>query len=435
MGSETISDADLILKGQKQPEADPENDADASSEESKAERAGTSRHGGALRWGSLAILLIALGFVGLGVWWSFQPAKFDVAANTEALSGVPAGEIAGVTTVSTVIKVADTLLNKPGGYLTNDVTPPGILMDNTPQWEYGLLTELRDSIRSLRNDFSRSQTQSIENADLKRADSKFNFDAEAWFLPSAEEEYKEGLEALESYLSDLAERNPSARFYTRADNLRAYLMVVEKRLGSYGQRLSASVGDDELTAALQTGGMPADGASLQQQGGNRTDFFEIDNVFEPGARGRALSIAPVQQYLEALHADLLEIDDGAIASYIPELTRADPNWLGIALVTVDGHVYQAGDSGQPCYRAVHLQGDHLRAGAGRPRHRSGVEQGRRRTHRRGVQLHQPGAGYGPADEPDDQRRCHRHHWLISAEPRTGHYSAFWTASVGTPAMP
>jgi hypothetical protein len=279
MGSETISDADLILKGQKQPEADPENDADASSEESKAERAGTSRHGGALRWGSLAILLIALGFVGLGVWWSFQPAKFDVAANTEALSGVPAGEIAGVTTVSTVIKVADTLLNKPGGYLTNDVTPPGILMDNTPQWEYGLLTELRDSIRSLRNDFSRSQTQSIENADLKRADSKFNFDAEAWFLPSAEEEYKEGLEALESYLSDLAERNPSARFYTRADNLRAYLMVVEKRLGSYGQRLSASVGDDELTAALQTGGMPADGASLQQQGGNRTDFFEIDNVF------------------------------------------------------------------------------------------------------------------------------------------------------------
>jgi len=36
-----------------------------------------------------------------------------------------------------------------------------------------------------------------------------------------------------------------------------------------------------------------------------------------------------------------------MASYIPELTRADPEAFGIALVTVDGHVYQAGDSRQP----------------------------------------------------------------------------------------
>ena len=62
---------------------------------------------------------------------------------------------------------------------------------------------------------------------------------------------------------------------------------------------------------------------------------------------RALSLSPVQQYLERLHAELQPLGDGELASYIPELTRADPNWLGIALVTVDGHVYQAGDSRQP----------------------------------------------------------------------------------------
>ena len=62
---------------------------------------------------------------------------------------------------------------------------------------------------------------------------------------------------------------------------------------------------------------------------------------------RALSLSPVQRYLERLHAELQPLGGGELASYIPELTRADPNWLGIALVTVDGHVYQAGDSRQP----------------------------------------------------------------------------------------
>lgn len=63
--------------------------------------------------------------------------------------------------------------------------------------------------------------------------------------------------------------------------------------------------------------------------------------------GKALQLSPVQLYLERLHEDLLKIQGGEVASYIPELTKADPAWLGIALVTVDGHVYQVGDSRQP----------------------------------------------------------------------------------------
>jgi glutaminase len=61
----------------------------------------------------------------------------------------------------------------------------------------------------------------------------------------------------------------------------------------------------------------------------------------------ALAAAPLQDYLEQLHAALAPIADGALADYIPELTRADPAWFGIALATVDGHVYQAGDSRLP----------------------------------------------------------------------------------------
>ena len=53
---------------------------------------------------------------------------------------------------------------------------------------------------------------------------------------------------------------------------------------------------------------------------------------------------PMQRYLEDLFDRLRGLDDGEVASYIPELTLADPNWFGIALVTVDGSVYLVGDA-------------------------------------------------------------------------------------------
>jgi glutaminase len=55
---------------------------------------------------------------------------------------------------------------------------------------------------------------------------------------------------------------------------------------------------------------------------------------------------PMQRYLEDLFDRFRGLDDGEVASYIPELTLADPNWFGIALVTVDGSVYLVGDAWQ-----------------------------------------------------------------------------------------
>ncbi len=37
---------------------------------------------------------------------------------------------------------------------------------------------------------------------------------------------------------------------------------------------------------------------------------------------------------------------GEVASYIPELLKADPEWFGIAVVTINGHVYQVGETQQ-----------------------------------------------------------------------------------------
>ncbi|MCS6884236.1 MAG: glutaminase A [Acidobacteriota bacterium] len=51
----------------------------------------------------------------------------------------------------------------------------------------------------------------------------------------------------------------------------------------------------------------------------------------------------LQKTLEELHARYLGLTEGKVASYIPELSKADPNWFGIVVVTTDGQVYGVGD--------------------------------------------------------------------------------------------
>jgi glutaminase len=63
--------------------------------------------------------------------------------------------------------------------------------------------------------------------------------------------------------------------------------------------------------------------------------------------GLASDRHPLAQYLQTLHRKHADCREGELASYIPELTKADPNWFGIAVATVDGHLYEVGDTGQP----------------------------------------------------------------------------------------
>lgn len=56
--------------------------------------------------------------------------------------------------------------------------------------------------------------------------------------------------------------------------------------------------------------------------------------------------SPIQTYLEGLHRRLAGLHAGELASYIPELTKADPAWFGICIVTMDGVAYSVGDAEQ-----------------------------------------------------------------------------------------
>lgn len=63
-------------------------------------------------------------------------------------------------------------------------------------------------------------------------------------------------------------------------------------------------------------------------------------VSESGSR----TASPVQALLERLHGRHAADLSGEVASYIPELATADPEWFGISMVTADGSVYEVGDT-------------------------------------------------------------------------------------------
>ena len=60
----------------------------------------------------------------------------------------------------------------------------------------------------------------------------------------------------------------------------------------------------------------------------------------------ATGASPIQAFLEQLHRQFAGLDSGKVASYIPELAKADPAHFGIVIATVDGQVYEVGDSRQ-----------------------------------------------------------------------------------------
>lgn len=234
-------------------------------------------------------------------YWSLMPDTFDVEkASTEQAKTINSAPVTGFTTTNTLIEVTNHLLDKPGGYLSNDILPPGVMLDNMPAFEFGALEMIRDLSLALRKDFSRSQSQSLENPYLKVAQPQFNIDHRSWAWPSAESEYSKAIEALEKYRDSLADKSQSdAQFYARADNLKDWLNEVEKRLGSLSQRLSASVGQDRVNTDL-AGDPGANQSTFSPQSQQiKTSWWQIDDVFYE-AKGASWALL---HFLKAIEID------------------------------------------------------------------------------------------------------------------------------------
>ncbi len=258
--------------------------------------------------GVAACLVYLFGAVCVGIYLSFEPDTFAVKeyALLELNKNKQQKIVTGVLTTTSLIGVVDTMLNKRGGYLSNDITPPGIWLDNIPSWEYGVLIQVRDLIKAMREAFSRSQSQSTEDKDLARAESRFNFDNRSWLLPQTEGEYEEGVQFLRAYLARLADSDQHhAQFYARADNLNYWLRTIETRLGSLSQRLSASVGQKRLNTDLAGAPGAKQATYAPSEMDIKTPWSQIDNVFYE-SRGSAWALIHFLKAMEIDFADVLE---------------------------------------------------------------------------------------------------------------------------------
>lgn len=244
--------------------------------------------------GASAIVVLALGY-----YWDYEPPVFDVTKAAMELTGVPAEKLApGAVCTAVLIKAATTLLDERGGYLSNDVLPPGIIMDNIPNWEHGVVGQVRDLVRALRNQLARSQSQSTEDPDLAVADPRLNFDHASWLF-ATEYEYRDGIDHLNRYLKRLQDSHDKELFFARADNLRPWLGLVSQRLGDLAQRLSASVGTN----------VPAKGAERSAAAvspvQHRTPWMELDDVFYY-ARGSTWALLHFMRAVEVDFRPILE---------------------------------------------------------------------------------------------------------------------------------
>lgn len=251
-------------------------------------------------YGLVVLLVINCVFMWL---WSREPAAFDVAttATANAHKRVP-----GSATVSTLIELNKVMLGKSGGYISNDRLPPGVLLDNMPNFEFGMLQSARDLGLALRNDLSRSQSQSKEDTDLQQASTALNSDNNTWLFPPSESRYREANEKLASYLTRLTDpAQPNAQFYARADNLAAYLRLVERQLGGLSQKLSAAVVHERHNTDLANDPNARQSTPVSSPLLIQTPWTQIDDNFYE-ARGTAYALIHILRAMQTDFKPVLE---------------------------------------------------------------------------------------------------------------------------------
>ncbi len=262
-------------------------------------------------FGSLMAVTFLVIF-GLGAWWGLEPLPFDV--RDEAVKRMDATHTdilpIGFVYTNTLAHMAEVLMEKPGGYISNDVAPPGLFLDNIRSWEYGALVMLRDGTTALRNHFARDQSQSIEDKDLAYAEPYFYYEPNSWALPSTESEYDKGVRALHRYMKRLqkpGKKQRRAQFYSRADNLWQYLEVVIKRLGGLSTRLTASTDKYAGAAGIlydPSGQIAPQFTDEKTKGVGTTPWLLIDDIFYE-ARGASWALLHILQAIKIDFGDII----------------------------------------------------------------------------------------------------------------------------------
>lgn len=269
------------------------------------------------RWAIYAVLLYFLCALCVGIYWSTTPAPVNVQAEiqrqinySKTTASTPLAK--GVATTSALIAIAETLIDKNGGYISNDVFPPGIWLDNMPHWERGVVMQLRDTTQILRSSLSQSNLNHDLDLDLQKAEVRFNFSNSSWGFPATESQYRSGIEHLQAYNFRLLKSGlGNAQFHADAEHLNDYLAGVEQRLKVLSQCLTASVGPKTNSSSVEADSRET--KKIVSSLYTKTPWYKVDDVFYE-ARGSSWALIAVLQAVEIDFADALQ-NKNARASY------------------------------------------------------------------------------------------------------------------------
>ncbi|WP_189444842.1 DUF2333 family protein, partial [Salinicola rhizosphaerae] len=264
---------------------------------------------------TLVVLYLLICIV-LGIWWSWTPAPtdpaqavaqhrgFPEAVDSQARGDQPAPTIQpGEALLATNISMLETLLDKPGGYLRNDVMPPGLWLDNMPNWETGVTQQIQDAVASLGSVIEAGQ------APLGDAQQSLSKDLDSWRWPQSEKSLLaarnnlgETFTALENASgpgapnqaaasADQSGSQPSdaSPASLSAEALSTWLEQVGQRLQTQTRQLAANVGQS-----------PSGNAQDES-----TPWFRIDNVFFE-ARGTTWALLQLMEAAKIDYADVIE---------------------------------------------------------------------------------------------------------------------------------
>ncbi|MBB3140114.1 DUF2333 family protein [Halomonas organivorans] len=258
-----------------------------------------------------ALVIYLLVALGLGIWWSRTPALESGQEASPAADAVP-----GTATLDGLSGLVVTLLDKPGGYLRNDLAPPGLWLDNMPAWELGVLSQARRLSQAL------PAMAGGDTAALGAVQMQLEGDSRDWFYPSTEHRLRQARAGLAAYREALSGGDDG--FAAGGQGIAPWLVGVAQGLDDLGRRLSASVGSPEALADLD---LEAEGLPRE------TPWYRVDNVFFE-ARGQTWAL---HRLLTAVGRDRAEwLEDAGLAArwgmLVAELERSQRRlWSPVVL--------------------------------------------------------------------------------------------------------
>ena len=144
----------------------------------------------------------------------------------------PAEKISGVIFTQALIKIFDDQVNQPlFGWRPNTILFGKMgLTDNVNNLQLGVLEVARRTVLVLNENMTRFAVTEAYNPEVNEARNYLMVHPEKYWFPSASGKYREAMQYLEIYISDL--RLGRSRFYTRVDNLIALFSNYKDILGS-----------------------------------------------------------------------------------------------------------------------------------------------------------------------------------------------------------